>query len=258
MSAKKSQKEQSQKPNESDVQYDDELDEDFEEKLAENSTADELQSTLDSFEAPKGLESAKDSSLMDGPQIDMKDINNLKKKLGNMPKDQLMATLANILKNNNFGLGAKENLSKVSGDHRTDAAVRLREAIARKNFGRKSKFSRNLEMERHQSANKELHRVDGKDGQPDVDAELENLDEPSVPTNTVRPHVHSAACSHGHQHPNASTHVKSVSKIVQKDGSDKSDDKESEQQEQSVGKNAKRNKKRRDAAKKKASLNAQQ
>jgi hypothetical protein len=156
----------STKQNHEDIQYDDELDEDFVEKLAEKSTTEQLQTTLDSFDNPQGLETAKDSSLMDGPQIDLKDINNLKKKMESMPHSERMALLASILKNNNFGLGAKENLSKVTGDHLIDASARLRAAIARKGSQRKSKVALNFEIERHQATNKELHRIDGKDGEP--------------------------------------------------------------------------------------------
>jgi hypothetical protein len=162
----------STKQKQEDVQYDDELDEDFVEKLAEKSTAEHLQTTLDSFENPHGLETAKDSSLMDGPQIDLKDINNLKKKMESMPHSERMALLADILKNNNFGLGAKENLSKVSGDRLTDASARLRAAIARKGSQRKSKVALNFEIERHQA----------------------NKQDPSQ--SDPEPHIHSSDCNH--------------------------------------------------------------
>ena len=164
----------STKQQQEDVQYDDELDEDFVEKLAKKSTTEQLQTTLDSFENPQGLENAKDSSLMDGPQIDLKDINNLKKKMESMPHSERMALLADILKNNNFGLGAKENLSKVSGDHLIDASARLRTAIARKGSQRKSKASLNFEIERHQ---RQTNKEDPSPSEP-------------------KPHIHSSDCNH--------------------------------------------------------------
>ena len=101
--------------------YDDELDEDFEEDLAKRSTLNELSKTLESFENPKGLEDEmpKESPLLDGPQINQKDIDKLYKKATNgMSKAQLNLLLANLQKNNNFGLGDKDNLSSVSDDHK--------------------------------------------------------------------------------------------------------------------------------------------
>lgn len=108
--------------------YDDELDEDFEDTLSKKSPS-EIKKTLDSFENPEELGSA--------PSFDMKELEKLKKKMSGMSKTQLGAMLANMLKSSS--LDSKENLSSVSSDHRSDVAKRLHEAIALKKLNRKKK-----------------------------------------------------------------------------------------------------------------------
>jgi len=180
---------------------------------------------------------------MNGPNIDPNELAQLKKRMAGMSKKDLHAMLTNIMKNNNFGLGTKDDLSSVSGNHQTDATSRLRQAIARKASNRKTKVVRNRNLEKQQTANKELHRVDGKDGEasPNNDHEIENLDTPHVHTDACNhdtPHVHTAACNHD-------TKVK----FMQNNDNVNNEDATNNDNTQVLGKNAKRNKRRREAAK---------
>lgn len=222
------------------VQYDDELDEDFEEQLVKTSTSDELQKTLDSFEDPKGIEESESSNLLNGPQMNTDFLENLKKNMNSKQRTQFQKMLANVVAQEKFGLGTNPNLSTVSEEHKTDSAKRLRQILAEKRFGRKSKFAQLHSSNTKESTNTELRRKDGNDGldfEPDPDSipdsnqdqDVENLDGPEQVSNNPTPHVHSVACAHDHGATNVhdATHK---------------------------GKNAKRNKKRRDAAKLKVNI----
>ena len=250
MSAENSQKEQAAEKNESNdtsKQYNDELDEEFEEKLVKKSSIVELQSTLDSFENPKGLETAINSPLLNGPQLDAVKLMSLQKKLMGMTQtqqSQFKEMLTSILKNNNFGLGTKENLSSVSNAHRSGAAEKLREAIARKGLSRKSKTARNFTSDRNQTTSKDLHH------KHNADTKIENLDNLSLTKDSANQHIHSDACNHEHEpkHEHEPHKLKSNESFKKNEMTDGIEN--SESSKIIPGKNAKRNKNRRTIAKK--------
>jgi hypothetical protein len=162
--------------------YNDELDEDFEDELAKKTSIEQLERTVESFDQPEGLEDSKESPVLNGPQVDLRELERLKDKINKMPRDKLQEFLKSMALANKVELG-KNDFSAVSDDHRKDASKSLKEKIAEKQLKRKSKISRTREMDNEQKKNTSLQRKDGKDGQ---DFDLE--------------HVHDANCNHDHNH----------------------------------------------------------
>lgn len=130
------------------MHYNDELDEEFEEKINKKITEQEFEQTINSFELPKGLEEMPNSILPNGPDMDQKDIDALRQRIQSMPANKIQELMAN-LSMNNFGLG-NNKFSSVSDDHRIDARERLRQKLAQKKFGRKSQIIKKREIEKHQ------------------------------------------------------------------------------------------------------------
>ena len=113
-------------------EYDDELDVEFEDNMIKKSPSD-IAKSLKSFEEPGELDS--------GPQLDIKELEKLKKTMTGMTKKQFNKMIASMLINNKFieHSSKKENLSSVSSDHRSDIAAKLKANIAQKSSNRKSK-----------------------------------------------------------------------------------------------------------------------
>jgi len=134
------------------VQYDDELDEEFEEKLEKKLSIDEMTKTAESFDNPKGIEESNDSNVIDGPQIDPKNVDNLQKLMKNYSREKLMQILGDMSQKNNFDLG-NNDFAKVSDAHRKNSKERLREKIATQRSTRKTKSAREWETEKRRNEN---------------------------------------------------------------------------------------------------------
>jgi hypothetical protein len=188
------------------VVYDDELDENFEDNFEKTATTSEMKTTLNSFDNPLGLEESPESSVMDGPQLDQKEIERFRKQVMNMPKNELTKLFQNIATQNNLGLG-ENNFRSVNGDHRNDIKNKLRQKLNQRIMARKPKDVRTREIERREASLRELKKKDNIDQlntnqQPDeknINALLENLSN-AMDENNDNNHNHDANCNHSHDH----------------------------------------------------------
>lgn len=193
--------------------FDDELDEDFVDNISKT-PINELEKISASFENPKGVEEDPNSNLSFGPDIDPVKLEELRKQVLTLPKDQLMALMSNMMNKKDYGLGGND-FSAVNGDHCDDIKNRLRFKLEQKRNARQTKTVRTEQYERAQSKStllkeKEQAKItplkekleDSEQKTDDLD-DVEDLDEhvsEQVPEHDAeqKPHVHSSSCSHGH------------------------------------------------------------
>jgi hypothetical protein len=148
------------------VDYDDELDEKFEDDLAKKSTEKELGETIKSFDDPKGLEEKEDSPLKD-VNIDRGELEKMLQKIKKMPKNQLQQFLNNFVEKNDCGLG-KCDFAHVSSDHREDARSRLRQKLKQKQMQRKTQYGKSVEAAKEEERKKEDEKPSDENENHDV------------------------------------------------------------------------------------------
>jgi hypothetical protein len=124
------------------VQYDDELDENFEDDLPDNMKISEMKQTVKSFENPKGLDEIQTPSSInfDGKRIDDNTTNALLEQFRSMPRKDLMKILQRVKKEKEYD-NTKNDFSSVSPEHKQDASQRLRMKL---NDMKKARKSRNI------------------------------------------------------------------------------------------------------------------
>lgn len=131
--------EQSNKSEKS-VHYDDELDEDFEEELANELSLPDMKKTIQSFEKPKSLDEIEAPSPfnLEGKHLDEPNLSALLEQLKKMPKEDINSLLKNLKQEKEYD-NTKHDFSSVSEDHKEDAKARLKNKLKAMSNGRKTK-----------------------------------------------------------------------------------------------------------------------